>query len=85
MTLGFQGKCHLGTEKMNFSVTTLIRYEKRHLMGKRSFNGLNLFALHLQDTWQPTPVLLPGDSQGRGSLLGCRLWGGTQSDTTDAP
>ena len=34
--------------------------------------------------WQPTPVFLPGDSQGRGSLVGCRLWGCTESDTTDA-
>ena len=25
--------------------------------------------------WQPTPVFLPGESQGRGSLVGCRLWG----------
>ena len=25
--------------------------------------------------WQPTPVLLPGESQGWGSLVGCRLWG----------
>ena len=32
----------------------------------------------------PTPVLLPGDSQGRGSLVGCRLWGLAESDTTDA-
>ena len=24
--------------------------------------------------WQPTPVFLPGESQGRGSLVGCRLW-----------
>ena len=30
-----------------------------------------------------TPVLLPGESQGRGSLVGCRLWGGSESDTTD--
>ena len=34
--------------------------------------------------WQPTPVLLPGESQGRGSLVGCRLWGRTESDTTEA-
>ena len=27
--------------------------------------------------WQPTPVFLPGESQGRGSLVGCRLWGHT--------
>ena len=25
--------------------------------------------------WQPTPVFLPGESQVRGSLVGCRLWG----------
>ena len=34
--------------------------------------------------WQPTPVFLPGESQGRGSLVGCRLWGGTELDTTEA-
>ena len=34
--------------------------------------------------WQPTPVLLTGESQGRGSLLGCCLWGRTESDTTEA-
>ena len=34
--------------------------------------------------WQPTPVFLPGESQGRGSLVGCRLWGRTELDTTEA-
>ena len=34
--------------------------------------------------WQPTPVFLPGESQGRGSLVGCRLWDRTESDTTEA-
>ena len=34
--------------------------------------------------WQPTPVFLPGESQGQGSLVGCRLWGRTQLDTTEA-
>ena len=34
--------------------------------------------------WQPTPVFLPGESQGRESLVGCRLWGRTESDTTEA-
>ena len=34
--------------------------------------------------WQPTPVFLPGESQGRGSLVGCRLWGHTESDMTEA-
>ena len=30
--------------------------------------------MHWRRKWQPTPVFLPGESQGRGSLLGCRLW-----------
>ena len=34
--------------------------------------------------WHPTPVLLPGKSHGRRSLVGCRLWGRTESDTTEA-
>ena len=34
--------------------------------------------------WQPTPVFLPGESQGQRSLVGCRLWGLTESDTTEA-
>ena len=33
--------------------------------------------MHWRREWQPTPVLLPGESQGRGSLVGCRLWGRT--------
>ena len=28
--------------------------------------------------------VLPGESQGRGSLVGCRLWGRTGWDTTEA-
>ena len=34
--------------------------------------------------WQLTPVFLPGETQGWGSLVGCCLWGRTQSDTTEA-
>ena len=40
--------------------------------------------MHWRRKWQPTPVFLPGESQGWGSLLGCRLWGRTESDTTEA-
>ena len=38
--------------------------------------SLSLFTfMHWRRKWQPTPVFLPGESQGRGSLVGCRLWG----------
>ena len=33
--------------------------------------------------WQPTPVLLPGKSHGRRSLVGCSPWGREESDTTE--
>ena len=39
--------------------------------------------MHWRRKWQPTPLFLPGESQGRGSLVGCCLWGCTESDTTE--
>ena len=63
-------------------------------------SNLSLYSLHLcillyinlylgkdakgRRKWQPTPVFLPGESQGQGSLVGCRLWGRTESDRTEA-
>ena len=47
--------------------------------------SLSLFTfMHWRRKWQPTPVFLPGESQGRGSLVACRLWGHTESDMTEA-
>ena len=46
--------------------------------------SLSLFTfMHWRRKWQPTPVFLLGESQGRGSFLGCRLWGLTESDTNE--
>ena len=40
--------------------------------------SLSLFTfMHWRRKWQPTPVFLPGKSQGLGSLVGCCLWGHT--------
>ena len=39
--------------------------------------------MHLRRKWQPTLVSLPGESHGQRSLVGCRLWGCTESDTTE--
>ena len=49
--------------------------------------GHDSFTSHfhaLEKEMAPTPVFLPGESQGRGSLVGCRLWGCTESDMTEA-
>ena len=53
-------------------------------VGHDSVTSLSLFTfMHWRRKWQPTPVFLPGESQGQRSLVGCRLWGRTESDTTE--
>ena len=53
-------------------------------VGHDSVTSLSLFTfMHWRRKWQPTPVFLPGESQGRGSLMGCHLWGRTELDTTE--
>ena len=47
--------------------------------------SLSLFTFtHWRRKWQHTPVFLPGESQGQGSLVGCCLWGRTELNTTEA-
>ena len=47
--------------------------------------SLSLFTfMHWRRKWQPTPVFLPWRLPGTGSLMGCRLWGLTELDTTEA-
>ena len=46
-------------------------------------NGHEVSKLRELVQWHPTPVLLPGQSHGRSSLVGCCLWGHTESDTTE--
>ena len=58
--------------------------ESRRLGDDRA-TSLSLFTfMHWRRKWQPTPVFLPGESQGWGSLVGCRLWGRTESDMNEA-
>ena len=54
-------------------------------VGHDSVTSLSLFTfMHWRRRWQPTPVSLPGGSQGWRSLMGCHLWGRTESDMTEA-
>ena len=53
-------------------------------VGHDSSTSVSLFTfMHWRRKCQPTPVFLPGESQGRGSLVGCRLWGCTELDMTE--
>ena len=54
-------------------------------MTERLHFHFSLFTfMHWRRKWQPTPVFLPGESQGQGTLVGCHLWGRTESDMTEA-
>ena len=53
-------------------------------VGHDCVTSLSFFTfMHWRRKWQPTPVFLPGESQGQGSLVGCRLCGCTESDMTE--
>ena len=51
--------------------------------GPNHYNCLLLNSLLWRRQWHPTPVLLPGQSHGWRSLVGCSLWGHKESDTTE--
>ena len=54
-------------------------------VGHNWVTSLSLFTfMHWRTKWQPTPVFLPGESQGQRSLMGCHLWGLTELDMTEA-
>ena len=53
-------------------------------MESQSRERLKQLSMHWRGKWQPPPVFLPGESHGRGSLVGCCLWGHTESDMTEA-
>ena len=44
---------------------------------------IHLSSLRWRRQWHPTPVLLPGESHGRRSPVGCSPWGRSELDTTE--
>ena len=75
-------RIHVDIWQNQYNIVKLKKNKKK--LKKKSLSGPNsepIYCWFLQ--WQPTPVFLPGESQGRGSLVGCRLGGHTESDTTE--
>ena len=72
------------TPEFSLLLQTRVR-QATHPLALPPQEGINISSYTKQrGQWQPTPVFLPGESQGWGSLAGCRLWGCTESDTTEA-
>ena len=63
------------------SLKMLVLFLLCHISQIFDYSGSSIWG---RRKWQPTPVFLPGESQGRGSLVGCHPWGHTESDTTEA-
>ena len=55
-----------------------------YLFKKKPISIFSIYYMVWRRKWQPTPVFFPGESLGQGSLVGCCLWGRTESDTTEA-
>ena len=51
-----------------------------NISSSNEYSGLISFQ---RRQWHPTPVLLPGDSHGQRSLVGCSPWGLKESDMTE--
>ena len=51
--------------------------------GQTRLSDFTFTFVHWGRKWQPTPVFLPREFQGWGSLVDCCLWGRTESDTTE--
>ena len=59
---------------------------QRKVMPKNAPTTTQLHSSHMlawRRQWHPTPVLLPGNSHGWRSLVGCSPWGCEESDTTE--
>ena len=70
-----------------YFILLFISYFHHFSWHDKLYYGMNFNIAHAslwRRKWQPTPVFWPGESQGRGSLVGCHLWGRTESDTTEA-
>ena len=60
----------------------LIQIRLLRTVTRKIYFKLNIL-LYRRRQWQPTPVLLPGKSHGRRSLVGCSLWGRQESGMTE--
>ena len=79
---------HEASERRNWQVyinqTTHMKNLKELFMQISKKKKQLLKIMNWRRKWQPTPVFLPGESQGQRSLVGCRLWGRTELDTPEA-
>ena len=72
--------CSESGQKFEFSSITQAQSEQQAKFQQRKKSPTIMGWIYIANT---TPVFLPGESKGRGSLAGCRLWGRTESNMTE--
>ena len=80
-------KGYLSSEQSSVSHSIKIVPQKKSCQDIKSPKCLEIRTVWTKQRrrqWHPTPVLLPGKSHGRRSLVGCSPWGREKSDTTEA-
>ena len=61
----------------------LPEFAQTHVHGVSDANLSHCYILNGRRQWHSTPVLLPGESNGPRSLVGCSPWGHSEADTTE--
>ena len=78
-------KSQAGLKQFSIDTYNYSKYQKEQSSTTRQIIiNTHTRVLFRRRQWHPTPVLLPGKSHGWRSLVGCHLWGCTESDTTEA-
>ena len=77
-----QGCFLLGTETSELWLS-LKDWELKELLENKYYNFICALGISRRRQWHPTPALLPGNSHGRRSLVGCSPWGCEESDMTE--
>ena len=86
MVLSLQIDCKMNRESVSSTSCSSQSLSSRDWLCSRWFQGFTHVPWILwwvPASLQPSPVFLPGESQGQRSLVGCHLWGRTESDMTE--
>ena len=84
------GEAILISDKIDFEIKTVKRDKEGHyIMIKGSIQEeditiINIYAPNTEKAMAPHSSILAWRIPGTGSLVGCHLWGRTESDTTEA-
>ena len=73
----------MDSEVEGVKAVLVVRNSPANVGDKRDVGSVLVGKMPWRRQWQPTPVLLPGESHGQRSLAGSSPWGHKESDMTE--